>query len=54
MGQPLDEMLKIGSEVRVPVATAQLVQFHFTDPIDLTSSPRRCAIQDSPARCSSS
>lgn len=40
MGQPLDEMLKIGSEVRVPVATAQLVQFHFTDPIDIVMFDR--------------
>ncbi len=40
MGQPLDEMLKIGTEVRVPVATAQLAQFHFTDPIDIVMFDR--------------
>jgi len=40
MGQPLEEMLKIGTEVRVPVATAQLVQFHFTDPIDIVMFDR--------------
>ena len=40
MGQPLDEMLKIGSEVRVPVATTQLVHFHFTDPIDVVMFDR--------------
>jgi AraC family transcriptional regulator len=40
VGQPLDEMLKVGAEVRVPVATAQLVQFHFTDPIDIVMMDR--------------
>jgi AraC family transcriptional regulator len=35
VSQPLHEMLKVGTEVRVAVATAQLVQFHFTDPIDI-------------------
>src|SRR6201996_9783926 len=26
--------LKVGTQIRVPAATAQLVQFHFTDPVD--------------------
>jgi AraC family transcriptional regulator len=40
MGQPPEEMLKVGSEVRVSAATAQLVHFHFTDPIDIVMMDR--------------
>jgi AraC family transcriptional regulator len=37
---PPEEMLKVGAEVRVPVATAQLVQFKFTDPLDVVMMDR--------------
>jgi AraC family transcriptional regulator len=40
VGQPQEEMLKVGAEVRVPVATAQLVHFHFTDPLDIVMFDR--------------
>jgi len=40
MGQPLEEMRKIEAEMRVPVATAQLVQFHVIDPIDIVMFDR--------------
>jgi AraC family transcriptional regulator len=40
MGQPLGEMLKVGAEVRVPVATAQLVQLHVMEPIDIVMMDR--------------
>jgi AraC family transcriptional regulator len=40
MGQALEQMLKVGAEVRVPVATAQLVQFDVIDPIDIVMIDR--------------
>jgi AraC family transcriptional regulator len=40
VAQPQDEMLTVGAEVRVPVATAQLVHFHFTDPLDIVMFDR--------------
>jgi AraC family transcriptional regulator len=40
MGQPLEQMLKIEAEVRVPVATAQVVQLHVIDPIDIVMFDR--------------
>src|ERR1700761_465960 len=40
VAQPQEEMLKVGAEVRVPVATAQLVHFHFTDPLDIVMFDR--------------
>jgi AraC family transcriptional regulator len=40
MAQPHDEMLRVGAEVRVPVATAQLVQFHITEPVDIVMFDR--------------
>lgn len=40
MGQPLEQMLKVEAEVRVPVATAQVVQLHVIDPIDIVMFDR--------------
>lgn len=38
--QPLGEMLEVGAEVRVPVATAQLVRLHVMEPIDIVMMDR--------------
>jgi AraC family transcriptional regulator len=40
MEQPLDDMLKVAAEVRVPVATAQLVKLHVIEPIDIVMMDR--------------
>jgi AraC family transcriptional regulator len=40
MGQPLEQMLTVEAEVRVPVATAQLVQLHVIEPIDIVMFDR--------------
>jgi AraC family transcriptional regulator len=40
VGQPQEQMLRVGAEVRVPIATAQLVHFHFTDPLDIVMFDR--------------
>jgi AraC family transcriptional regulator len=40
MAQPLAEMLKIGAEVQVPVATAQLVRLHVAEPLDIVMMDR--------------
>jgi len=40
MGQPLADMLKVAAEVRVPVATAQLVKLHVIEPIDIVMMDR--------------
>ena len=38
--QPLAEMLKVGAEVCVPVATAQLVRLHVSEPTDIVMMDR--------------
>jgi AraC family transcriptional regulator len=38
--QPLAEMLEVGAEVRVPVATAQLVRLNVMEPIDIVMMDR--------------
>jgi AraC family transcriptional regulator len=38
--QPLADMLEVGTEVRVPVATAQLVRLHVMDPVDIVMMDR--------------
>jgi AraC family transcriptional regulator len=40
MSQPIEQMLRVASEVRVPVATAQLVQFDVMDPLDIVMMDR--------------
>lgn len=41
MGRPLEEQLEIEAEVRVPVATAQLVHLHVNDPCDIVMMERQ-------------
>jgi AraC family transcriptional regulator len=40
MGRPVQEWLAVEAEVRVPVATAQLVQLYVTDPSDVVMMDR--------------
>jgi AraC family transcriptional regulator len=40
MAQPLEQMLTVEAEVRVPAATAQLVQLHVIEPIDMVMLDR--------------
>jgi AraC family transcriptional regulator len=40
MSQPMEDMLKVDAEVRVPVATAQLVQFDILEPVDIVMMDR--------------
>lgn len=40
MTQPLADMLKVGVEVQVPVATAQLVRMHVAEPVDIVMMDR--------------
>jgi AraC family transcriptional regulator len=40
MAQPLADMLKVGAEVQVPVATAQLVRMHVAEPVDIVMMDR--------------
>ena len=40
MEHALEQLRKIDAELRVPVATAQLVQFYITDPIDMVMFDR--------------
>jgi len=40
MGQPLEQMLTVEAEIRVPAATAQIVQLHVIDPIDMVMLDR--------------
>jgi AraC family transcriptional regulator len=40
VGQPLEQMLKVQAEMRVPVGTVQLVQIHVEDPTDIVMFDR--------------
>ena len=40
MGCPVDQMLEVEAEVRVPIATAQLVHLHVSDPLDIVMFDR--------------